>query len=346
MEWLENNRVKIVPPVKPKKLTGTRFGAVLGYNTWKSEFAAWCEITKTYSEPFTDNKYTLAGKAIEPIIDEYLRKSYYMKNLVKPEDIYSPNSLEMQRKDFYLNDNLFGGMWDALLLKPDKTVDSVIEIKTSSRPEDWKNDIPIYYSLQAALYAWLLGTENVIVVCSFLKDGDYEHPEQFKPNAKNTIVRNFKVHEKFPNFDLLVEKARLWYQEYVETGISPAYLKEDDGILKELKTQYLTPDTDIEELLAEAIQLTEEIERVEESLKPTQKRLKALQERIKEYSVKQFKPEETNVVMALNGWVFNTGLSYKKDIDKKKLEADGLLDQYSTVKPIYTLRVSKDKEGK
>lgn len=346
MEWLNNNTVKIAPPTKPHKLTGTRFGAVLGYNVWKSEFATWCEMTDTYKEPFIDNKYTIAGKTIEPIIDEYLKKSYYMTNLVKPEDIYSSNSEEMMRRDFYPNNEIFGGMWDALLLNEDKTADAVIEIKTSSRPEDWTKDIPIHYALQASLYAYLLGTENVIIVCSFLKDYEYDAPSAFIPNAKNTLVRSFKVHEKFPNFDLLVEKAKLWYKDHVLTGISPAYLKEDEPILKELKTKYVDPNTDIEEILEEYIDLTETINAVDETLKPVQKRLKALQERIKEYSVQQFQPNENNVVMALNGYTFNTALSYKLDIDKKKLEADGLLEKYSITKPVYTLRVSKNKEDK
>ena len=346
MEWLENNRVKVSPPKKLHKITGTRFGAVLGYNVWKSEFATWCEMTDTYKEPFIDNKYTIAGKTIEPIIDEYLRKSYYMTNLVKPEDIYAANSEEMMRRDFYLKEEIFGGMWDALLLNDDKTADSVIEIKTSSRPEDWAKDIPIHYALQASLYAWLLGTEKVIIVCSFLKDDEYDNPAAFKPTAKNTIVRSFNVHEKFPNFDLLVEKAKLWYKDHVLTGISPAYLKEDEPILKELKTKYVDPNTDIEEILEEYIDLTETINAVDETLKPVQKRLKALQERIKEYSVQQFQPNENNVVMALNGYTFNTALSYKLDIDKKKLEADGLLEKYSATKPVYTLRVSKNKEDK
>ena len=346
MEWLENNTVKIDPPKNPKKITGTRFGAVLGYNVWKSEFNVWCEMTGTYKEPFVDNKYTIAGKTIEPIIDEYLRNSYYMKNLYKPEDIYSASSEEMLKRDFFLDNELFGGMWDALLLKDDKTVDSVVEIKTSSRPEDWKDDIPIYYSLQASLYAWQLGVENVIIVCSFLKDSEYEHPEHFKPNARNTIVRSFKVHQKFPNFDLLIEKAKLWYKDHILTGESPMYLKEDSDIIKELKTKYIDPNTDIEELMKECVDLMEQIEKVEAELKPTQKRLKALQDTIKAYAVKQFQPNENNVVMALNGYTFNTGLSMKTDIDKKKLEADGLLETYSISKPVYTLRVSKNKEEK
>ena len=347
MEWLENNTIKIEPPKNPKKITGTRIGAILGYNPWKSEFNAWCEMTGTYKEPFTDNKYTIAGKTIEPIIDEYLQNSYYMKNLFKPEDIYSPGCPEMLKRDFFLDKDvygIFGGMWDALLMKDDNSVDSVVEIKTSSRPEDWKDDIPVYYALQASLYAYLLNVENVIIVCSFLKDNEYEHPEFFKPNARNTIVRSFKVLEKFPNFNLLIEKAKLWYAEHIESGISPVYLKEDEDIIKELKTKYIDPNTDIEELMKECIDLTEEIEKVEEELKPRQKRLKALQDTIKAYSVKQFQPNENNVVMALNGYTFNTGLSMKKDIDKKKLEADGLLDTYIIEKPVYTLRISKNKE--
>ena len=123
--WNDDNTITITPSENNRKITGTRFGAVLGYNPWKSEFNAWCEMTNTYKEPFVDNKYTIAGKTIEPIIDEYLRNSYYMKNLYKPEDIYSASSEEMIKRDFFLDNELFGGMWDALLLKDDKTYPSI-----------------------------------------------------------------------------------------------------------------------------------------------------------------------------------------------------------------------------
>lgn len=41
MEWLENSTLKIVPPRKPKKLTGTRFAAVMGLNAWSTPFEIW-----------------------------------------------------------------------------------------------------------------------------------------------------------------------------------------------------------------------------------------------------------------------------------------------------------------
>lgn len=35
MEW-QNNKIKIIPPKNPKKLTATRFATVLGLNPWSS----------------------------------------------------------------------------------------------------------------------------------------------------------------------------------------------------------------------------------------------------------------------------------------------------------------------
>lgn len=48
MEWIDGNRIKVVPPKKPKKITGTRFAAIMGLNVWNTPFKTWCEITRTY----------------------------------------------------------------------------------------------------------------------------------------------------------------------------------------------------------------------------------------------------------------------------------------------------------
>ena len=64
-------------PKKIKKLTATRFATVMGLNAWATPFSAWCEITKTYEDPFEDSIYTVAGKIIEPKIAEYLKNRYF-----------------------------------------------------------------------------------------------------------------------------------------------------------------------------------------------------------------------------------------------------------------------------
>ena len=47
-----------------------------------------------------------------------------------------------------------GGMWDYLGVDENGVVDTVLEMKTTQRIEDWQNDAPEYYALQAALYAY------------------------------------------------------------------------------------------------------------------------------------------------------------------------------------------------
>ena len=37
MEWLED-RIRIIPPKNPKKLTATRFATILGLNPWSTPF--------------------------------------------------------------------------------------------------------------------------------------------------------------------------------------------------------------------------------------------------------------------------------------------------------------------
>ena len=49
MKWNDDKTITITPPAKPKKITGTRFAAIMGLNKWTSPFNAWCAITRTYN---------------------------------------------------------------------------------------------------------------------------------------------------------------------------------------------------------------------------------------------------------------------------------------------------------
>jgi len=75
VQWNTDGTVSIEPPKRPKKLTGTRLAGVLGLNRWTTPFQIWCEVTKTWQEPFEDTKYTLAGKAVEQKQIAYMREA-------------------------------------------------------------------------------------------------------------------------------------------------------------------------------------------------------------------------------------------------------------------------------
>lgn len=328
MEWLESKQIKITPPKRTKKITGTRFATILGLNPWSTDFEIWCAVTKTYEIPFEDTIYTIAGKTIEPKQAEYMKKSYGM-SLITPTDRYGADYFKKTWGDFFPDYDKLGGMWDYLGMDENGVVDTVLEMKTTKRAEDWKGDVPEYYALQAALYAWMLGVDNVVMVASFLEDADYEHPENFVPNVNNTITVEFKVSERYPDFDLLVARVYKWWDEHVVTGISPAYdEKKDAEILKALRTHNLTPDTDIKALIAEAEALKTEVDKTAAAIADTKKRLEEVTEMIKEHAVGQFRPGDKKVEVKGDTYTWSISRSETTTIDKKALEADGLLDKY------------------
>lgn len=340
MEWLDTKQLKIAPPKKPKKITGTRFAAIMGKNTWNTPFKTWCEITRTYEEPFEDTIYTIAGKTIEPKQAEYMRRAYFMTGLKTPTDIFGENYFKRTFGDFFKDEPIFGGMWDYLLYDESGKPTTVLEMKTTKRSEDWENDIPEYYALQAALYAYLLGVDSVMMVASFLEDKDYKAPEAFVPSSENTIVIPFKISERYPDFGKLIKKAEKWWKSCVEGGISPAFdEKKDADILKVLRTNTLNPETDIESVMEEAEALQEEIERVSATVADKEKRLKTLKDIIKEQAMKSFRDGDKSVALKSKRYVWAVSRTERKDIDKDALKADGLLDKYNT-KSVVTYRLT------
>lgn len=345
MEWLEGNKIKVVPPKRPKKLTATRFATVLGLNPWSTPFEVWCEITRTYQKPFEETIYTAAGKTIEPKQAQFMKKSYFMTNIVTPTDIYGEDYFNRTYGDFFKDEPIFGGMWDYLLFDENKKPVTVLEMKTTKRAEDWAKDIPEYYALQAALYAYLLGVDDAIMVASFLSDKDYKDPSQFVPSAKNTITVPFKVSERYPEFKKLVKKAEKWWKDHVETGISPAFdEKADAEILKELRTNTLNPESDIEALLREGEELKAEIDRLSAPIEPLEKRLKVVTDIIKQHALAQFRDGDKKVSIRGEKYEWNVSRSETSEIDKDGLKADGLLAKYTRAKVSYRITTKAIEE--
>ena len=328
LKWLEGNRLQITPPKRTKKITGTRFATILGLNPWSTAFEMWCAITKTFELPFEDTIYTIAGKTIEPKQAEYMKKSYGM-DLITPTDRYGADYFNKTWGDFFPDSPHLGGMWDYLGVDEEGKVDTVLEMKTTKRIEDWQNDAPEYYALQAALYAYLLGVDNVVMVASFLEEKDYADPSKYVPNVKNTITVEFKVSERYPDFAEKVAQVEQWWSDYVDTGISPVFdEKKDAEILKALRTHNLTPDTDIDALIAEAEGLKTEVDKATAAIVDKEKRLKEINDIIKEHAMKQFRPGDKKVEVKGSTYTWAISRSETTTIDKKALEADGLLEKY------------------
>ena len=357
IKWI-GNQIQVEPPKKFKKITGTHFPTVLGVDPWKTPFEAWCRCTRTYEIPFDGNKYTNAGEIIEPKVFDFLRTSMgFGKKLITPEDVYGKDHFKKTWGDFFPDKNIFGGMWDCLVVDDEGKPEYVVEIKTvqvdgrsGSLEDRWKDgEAPHYQALQASLYAYLLGVDRVLMVAVALQDkkGDYEHPEQVVPSYANgnVYIDEFEVSKRYPNFDLYVEQATAWWKTYVLNGLSPEFdEKKDAEILKVLRTNSLNPATDILALIEEGEKLKTEIEEVNLTVAEKEKRLKVINEQIKQYALEQFRDGDTKVAIKGQRYEWVLSKSSTTELDKEALKADGLFEKYNKEKINYRLTTSEIKE--
>ena len=346
IQWNDNHTLTITPPKRPKKITGTRFAAIMGLNRWTTPFNAWCAITRTYEKPFEDTIYTVAGKTIEPKQAEFMKNSYFMPNLVTPTQMYGENYYQKTYGDFFRDTPIFGGMWDYLLLDDEGKVDAVLEMKTTKRSEDWNNDIPEYYAMQAALYAYLLHTDRVIMVCSFLEENDYADPDKFVPNVHNTMVREFSLSQRYPNMQNLIDSALGWWNTHVVGGVSPEYdEKADEEILKILRNLSVEPTDDYAALLAEAEQLKEQLDANKAAIAPVEARYKVLTDAIKQSiqaEVEQHPGVKSATAVGLR-YDFVVSKSSTTKYDAKAMKADGVYEKYASTSDIFKLTVKERK---
>lgn len=352
-----DNHIEIDPPKKTKKLTATRFATIMGLNKWSTPFSAWCEITKVYEDPFVDSIYTVAGKIIEPKVIKYLNDRYFM-DIKSPSDVYGTDYFKKTWGDFFPDQKVLGGMWDA------RGDQFVVEIKTTKRSEDWVGDDgspepPIYYKLQAALYAYLLGFDLVYMTCSFLSEKDYPidlgngkfdttPTEAFEPTIDNTIVIDFSVSEEFPNFeDEFVKPALKFWSDHVETGISPDFdEKKDAKILAVLRKNTITvQEGEISSLLAEADKLIEYISKADIELSEKRDRLDAIRKALQEHMKPQFRDGDTKVEIKgkKRTWTLQRITSNKLDSASLKKELPDVVKKYTKPSISYRLDISDNK---
>jgi len=223
-----HNKIISHTPEHPKKITGTRLSAVLGKNPYCTPFEVWAAMSRLYERPYEETKYTAAGKVAEPKQIEWLR-SIYPKQIITPTDKYGADYMSKTYGDFFPNNEIFGGMWDSLVIDGSGHTETVIECKTHyDGAKSWMNGIPLYYQMQAALYAYLCNTDQIIFLETTLKEKDYANPESIEINRDNTQIIGVRLSQMFPDWDEMIQEAKSFWKIKVMGGVSPDYDPERD----------------------------------------------------------------------------------------------------------------------
>lgn len=101
----------------------------------------------------------------------------------------------------------------------------------------------------------------------------------------------------------------------------------------------LSPETDIEALIAEAEGLKKELDEISASTADKEKRLKTINDIIKEHAMGQFRDGDKKVEVKGSTYVWTVSRSETTSVDKDALKADGLLDKYSKKSETYRMTV-------
>jgi hypothetical protein len=178
----------------------------------------------------------------------------------------------------------------------------------------------------------------------FAVDINSSHRLEYNGKMLDTSVTKIIKGSKRTADGMLADATRFW-NEQVLKGISPDYTDADKDIIKELRTNYISDDVDLEALTKEADELILKISvsqmELEEKIGADVKRLDALKVAIKEKLVSILTESDNHAVY---GKWYVTRTPGRRKYDEKALQADGLLDKYSTVgKPIDTLKYKEEK---
>lgn len=143
-----------------------------------------------------------------------------------------------------------------------------------------------------------------------------------------------------------IKKVEKWWKEHVEGGVSPKYdEKKDAEILKVLRANNLSPDSDLDALIAEAEQLQEKLDIASAEIAADEKRLKKLKDLIKEASMQQFRDGDKQVIVSGGKYDWVTSRSTSLKIDEAAMKQDGVLEKYKTQETVtYKLSPKKKKE--
>ena len=229
---------------RPKKITGTRVGAILGENEFSSPFKVACEMAGIYPGDKA-NKYIDAGNILEPVLRNYLSKNapaFLRGPLGLPDDskvgVEEPVPMDQCGYDHFHDNKLFGGLVDGYI-QVDGKRDTILEIKTANNREKWLDEdggytnVPRSYMLQASLYAELSHLDRIVFLVGFREEEDYDRPRFWTPTEENTFV---VVKEKLDMVPIM-KQCEDWYNEYIRCGYTPEWSdsENDQEVLKYLK---------------------------------------------------------------------------------------------------------------
>lgn len=205
-----NNREEWLA-IRQTGLGGSDIAAALGVSPWKTPVELWMEKTGQPTENSGNPLMLDIGSALEDLV----ASTYETKT-----------GRKVERYPYTLRDGALVGNVDRLIIPAGKehaadgeliSTDGILECKTSRKPWDDEEGVPIYYLTQVLTYMALCPTvQYVDVACIFLLGATFD---------------SYRVERNDQQIQSLKEFASEWWKKYVLLGEKPEPRTERDCTL-------------------------------------------------------------------------------------------------------------------
>lgn len=327
-EVVKGTMIVTTPPEKRfvRKISGTSFAGIVGMSPWDTRFTAMCKFLGLCDEDISSKPAVVAGKVLEEVIVEHCRHL----GVIPASEVFEPRTGSHDEWPSDFDDPDFVGHLDGMMADGS----AVVEVKTTGRPEDWADGVPMHYWLQASLYAHFMGVDKIVFLVGILTDEDRRNPLNWDPAGH---VYRVDV-QKHPDTEKLIEKAREIRHSTLRSEVVPLTQYDPSSPKdKELMDYFQSRLLEGGELFDKACELAEvedRIRQIETENKDLYDRAKSLRETLK-----------TAMVSSERGQVTTQSGTYKlvkttrRTLDKALIIEDGLdPDRYSKTTESYTLR--------
>ena len=325
------------------KCSGTSLAGILNCSPFTTPFQIACSLLGVCSEDL-DGKFAVEfGKAHESTIIDYLNEAYPDEGIFIPaEDVFEKREGDHDSWESDFEDDVFAGHVDGIVTNG-AGEDFILEIKTSSKIDDWTEGVPLYYWLQVALYNHFITKREYAYVGLGMRS-QTDSIEDWKATDDN--VRLFKMKIDPDDFNEKLEKVRAWYEKYIMNGITPDFDPTNHGDL--MMWNYLKSiskeDNEVQASVDRLLELKEIIDSKKLDMEAIETEYEALKESLRSY-------------MSVNGCDDIRGSNNKfkvcmsrhvrKSIDDKLLREDGIDPAKYTVSKIvetFSIKPIKDEE--
>lgn len=176
-----------VNDIPPMTIGGTMMSALVGESEFMTPFMAQCSLLGIYKTP--GNEAMRLGQTMESDVISQASKRMKKKIVTFP-----PIQGDYSNWPYHKMEGAFGAHVDGI------TSDNsdIVEVKTTSNIKKWMDTdgnptIPKGYYIQASLYAYLFGIENIIFAVAVINKSAYAAPETV-PKYKLVLLRVQSMH--------------------------------------------------------------------------------------------------------------------------------------------------------